>query len=134
VIGLVRVAPAGLAQPTDRRIWAQVAPTPELTTLAETLGRLQFGPDGCALDAERHIWAADEVGARRVRLAPGGDDGRTLLMCAAPDVGEASRSAAREAALLTATVDVPHAWLPQRPPAQGVTVLSESAPSLRPTL
>ena len=118
---------------TDRRIWAQVAPTPELTTLAETLGQLQFGPDGCALDAEGHIWAADEVGARCVRLAPGGaivdeiaapdgldvfacmlggDDGRTLLMCAAPDFGEESRSAAREAVLLTATVDVPHAGLP----------------------
>jgi sugar lactone lactonase YvrE len=118
---------------TDRRIWAQVAPTPELTTLAETLGQLQFGPDGCALDADGHIWAADEVGARCVRLAPGGkivdeiaapdgldffacmlggDDGRTLLMCAAPDFAEANRSAAREAVLLTATVDVPHAGLP----------------------
>jgi sugar lactone lactonase YvrE len=118
---------------TDRRIWAQIAPTPALTTLAETLGQLQFGPDGCALDAEGHIWAADEVGARCVRLAPGGeiveeiaapdgldvfacmlggDDGRTLLICAAPDFAEASRSAAREAVLLTATVDVPHAGLP----------------------
>ena len=118
---------------TDRRIWAQVAPTPELTTLAETLGQLQFGPDGCALDAEGHIWAADEVGARCVRLAPGGaivdeiaapdgldvfacmlggDDGRTLLMCAAPDFGEEARSAAHEAVLLTATVDVPRAGLP----------------------
>jgi sugar lactone lactonase YvrE len=118
---------------TDRRIWAQLAPTPELTTLAETLGQLQFGPDGCALDADGHIWAADEVGARCVRLAPGGkivdeiaapdgldffacmlggDDGRTLLMCAAPDFAEANRSAAREAVLLTATVDVPHAGLP----------------------
>jgi sugar lactone lactonase YvrE len=118
---------------TDRRIWAQVAPTPELTTLAETLGQLQFGPDGCALDAEGHIWAADEVGARCVRLAPGGeivdeiaapegldffacmlggDDGRTLLICAAPDFGEEARSAAHEAVLLTARVDVPHAGLP----------------------
>jgi sugar lactone lactonase YvrE len=118
---------------TDRRIWAQVAPTPELTTLAETLGQLRFGPDGCALDADGHIWAADEVGARCVRLAPGGeivdeiaahdgldffacmlggDDGRTLLICAAPDFGEEARSAAHEAVLLTATVDVPHAGLP----------------------
>jgi sugar lactone lactonase YvrE len=118
---------------TDRRIWAQVAPTPELTTLAETLGQLRFGPDGCPLDAEGHIWAADEVGARCVRLAPGGeivdeiaapeglhffactlggDDGRTLLICAALDFGEEARSAAHEAVLLTATVDVPHAGLP----------------------
>jgi sugar lactone lactonase YvrE len=118
---------------TDRRVWAQVAPTPKLTTLAETLGQLQFGPDGCTLDADGHIWAADEVGARCVRLAPGGrivdeipapdgldffacmlggDDGRTLLMCAAPDFGEEARSAAHEAILLAATVDVPRAGLP----------------------
>ena len=118
---------------TDRRVWAQVAPTPEITTFAETLSKLQFGPDGCGLDAEGHIWSADEVGARCVRLAPGGeivdeipapegldtfacmlggDDGRTLLICAAPDFAEANRSAAREAVLLTTTVDVPHAGLP----------------------
>jgi len=118
---------------TDRRIWAQVAETPEITTLAETLARLKFGPDGCALDADGHIWSADEVNARCVRLAPGGaivdeirapdglgcfacmlggDDGRTLLICAAPDFAEANRSAAREAVLLTTTVDVPHAGLP----------------------
>ena len=117
----------------DRRIWAQVAPTPPMTTLAETLGQLQFGPDGCGLDAEEHIWSADEVGARCARLAPGGEivyevampdglnvfacmlggeDGRTLLMCAAPDFHQEARSAAREAVLLTTTVDVPHAGLP----------------------
>jgi sugar lactone lactonase YvrE len=116
-----------------RRIWAQVAPAPELTTFAETLAKLRFGPDGCALDAEGHIWAADEVGARCVRLAPGGEivdeiaapeglncfacmlggeDGRTLLMCAAPGFDEAERATARDAVLLTATVDVPHAGLP----------------------
>jgi sugar lactone lactonase YvrE len=118
---------------TDRRIWAQVAPTPEMTTLEETLAQLRFGPDGCALDADGHIWAADEVNARCVRLAPGGEivdeitapdgldffacmlgggDGRTLLICAAPDFAEANRSAAREAVLFTTTVEVPHAGLP----------------------
>ncbi|HLI61449.1 MAG TPA: SMP-30/gluconolactonase/LRE family protein [Solirubrobacteraceae bacterium] len=117
----------------DRRVWAQLAPTPEVTTLAETLGNLQFGPDGCGLDAENHIWCADEVGARCVRIAPGGaiveeipapegldffacmlggEDGRTLLICAAPDFAEANRAAVREAVLLTSTVEVPHAGLP----------------------
>ena len=116
-----------------RRIWAQVAPTPEFTTFQETLGNLSFGPDGCALDAEGHIWSADEVGARCVRLAPGGEivdeipapegqnvfacmlggeDGRTLLMCCAPDFYEEARQAAHEAVLVTTTVDVPHAGLP----------------------
>jgi sugar lactone lactonase YvrE len=118
---------------SDRRVWAQVAPSPPITTLAETLGKLEFGPDGCGLDAENHIWCADEVNARCVRIAPGGEivaeirapdgldffacmlggpDGRTLLMCAAPDFAEDRRSAAREAVLLTTTVDVPHAGLP----------------------
>ena len=118
---------------TDRRVWAQVAPEPEIGTLAETLGRLRFGPDGCTLDAAGRIWAADEVGARCALVAEGGeivdeiaapeglnifacmlggDDGRTLLMCAAPDFAEHNRSAAREAVLLTTTVEVPHAGLP----------------------
>ncbi len=118
---------------SGRRVWAQVAPTPEFTTFQETLGNLRFGPDGCALDAEGNIWSADEVGARCVRLAPGGEivdeiaapdgqdvfacmlggvDGRTLLMCCAPDFDEGSRQAAREAVLVTTTVEVPHAGLP----------------------
>jgi hypothetical protein len=42
----------------------------------------------------------------------GGDDGRTLLICAAPDFNEEARTAAREAVLLTTRVDVPHAGLP----------------------
>jgi hypothetical protein len=42
----------------------------------------------------------------------GGDDGRTLLMCCAPDYFEHNRANAREAVLLTTTVDVPHAGLP----------------------
>jgi sugar lactone lactonase YvrE len=88
---------------------------------------------GCALDAEGHIWSADEVGARRVRLAPGGeivaemampagldvfacmlggDDGRMLLMCAAPDFDAQARAAAYEAVVVTTAVDVPHAGLP----------------------
>jgi sugar lactone lactonase YvrE len=117
----------------DRRVWAQVEEAPELGPLAETLPKLKFGPDGCALDAEGYIWAADEVGARCARVAEGGEivdeikapeglglfacmlggeDGRTLLMCCAPDFAEEARSRAREAVLLTTTVDVPHAGLP----------------------
>ena len=42
----------------------------------------------------------------------GGDDGRTLLICAAPDFLESNRTAAAEAVLLATTVDVPHAGLP----------------------
>ena len=42
----------------------------------------------------------------------GGEDGRTLLICAAPDFLEGNRAAARDAVLLTVTVDVPHAGYP----------------------
>jgi sugar lactone lactonase YvrE len=115
---------------SDRRVWAQLAPTPELAPLQEMLPQIAVGPDGCTLDAETHIWAADEAGARCIRIAPGGEiveeihtpeglgcfacalggeDGRTLLVCAAPDFLESTRREAREAVLLTVRVDVPHA-------------------------
>jgi sugar lactone lactonase YvrE len=103
---------------TDRRAWAEIE---------------GYAPDGCALDAEGHIWSADGVGSRAARIAPGGaivqevrppgslgvfacmlggDDGRTLLLCAAPDFLEHRRQDKREAVLFTTTVDVPHAGLP----------------------
>jgi sugar lactone lactonase YvrE len=125
------IAPDGSL--TDRRVWGQMAEAPELGPLAETLPKLKFGPDGCALDAEGHIWSADSVGARCCRLAPGGaivdeipapegmgifacmlggDDGRTLLLCVAPNFDEHERSATREAVLMTTHVTAPHAGLP----------------------
>jgi len=103
---------------TDRRVWADVD---------------GVGPDGCALDAEGTIWAADCFGHRLVRIAAdrgvvdeiavpddlsafacmlGGDDGRTLLACCAPGYDDSRRRAQRQAVLLTTTVDVPHAGLP----------------------
>jgi sugar lactone lactonase YvrE len=118
---------------SDRRVWAQVAPTPEMGPLEQTLPQLKFAPDGCTLDADGCIWAADAVGARCIKVAKGGDivdeirapeglgifacmlggeDGRTLLTCAAPDFLEANRAQAREAVLLTTVVDIPHAGLP----------------------
>jgi sugar lactone lactonase YvrE len=38
----------------------------------------------------------------------GGEDGRELLLCSAPDFLEANRKDVREAILFTTTVDVPH--------------------------
>jgi sugar lactone lactonase YvrE len=117
----------------DRRVWAQVQPTPEAGDTETMLGAVSFAPDGCALDAEGHIWAANALGGVLCRVAPGGEiveevgmpdglgvfacglggeDGRTLVACAAPDFDEAARSAAREAMLVAVTVDVPHAGLP----------------------
>jgi hypothetical protein len=42
----------------------------------------------------------------------GGDDGRTLLMCCAPDFYEHNRAPVREAVLVATEVDVPHAGRP----------------------
>jgi sugar lactone lactonase YvrE len=103
----------------DHRIWARPA--------------RPFSPDGCTLDAEGHVWVADAIGGRAARVAPGGaivdevrapdgleifacqlggDDGRALLLCAAPDFDAHARRDAREAVLVTTTVDVPHAGWP----------------------
>jgi sugar lactone lactonase YvrE len=118
---------------TNRRVWAQVEPSPAPGDIETMLSAVSFAPDGCALDAEGHVWAANALGAVLCRVAPGGEiveevaapeglgvfacglggeDGRTLIACAAPDFDEHKRAAAREAALVTTTVDVPHAGLP----------------------
>jgi sugar lactone lactonase YvrE len=101
-------------------------------TTEEVLGQLTVAPDGCALDAEGHVWAADAVGGRVVRVAQGGaivdevaapeglgvfacmlgGDDRTLLMCCAPDFYEHNRAPAREAVLVATEVGVPHAGRP----------------------
>src|SRR5918993_1214765 len=94
-------------------------------TWAATSG---VAPDGIALDLEGRIWVADGGGGPVLLVAEGGEvvdrvqqpdglgvyacmlggeDGRTLLMCAAPDYFEHNRARAREAVLLTTTVDVP---------------------------
>ncbi len=116
-----------------RRVWAQLAPTPELGTFAETLPKVTVAPDGCCLDEKGCIWAADAIGGRAIRIAKGGkiieeirppeglgifacmlggNDGKTLVLCCAPDFLEHNRIAAEEACLFQVTVDVPHAGLP----------------------
>ncbi len=117
----------------DSRAWAQVEPAPAPADAETMLAAISFAPDGCALDAEGHVWAANALGGTLCRVAPGGaiteeiampeglgafacglggDDGCTLIACAAPDFDEKARTAAREAVLLTTTVEVPHAGLP----------------------
>jgi sugar lactone lactonase YvrE len=118
---------------TNRRVWAQFGAVPSAVTTEEVTAQLAVAPDGCAIDAEGHIWAADAVGGRVVRVAPGGeivdevrapdglgvfacmlggDDGRTLLLCAAPDFYAHLRAPVREAVLLATDVDVPHGGRP----------------------
>jgi sugar lactone lactonase YvrE len=116
---------------TNRRVWASFGDLPTERDLQAALGQLVVGPDGCGLDAEGALWVADALGGRVLRVREGGeiveelpvgtgvfacmlggDDGRTLFLCAAPDFDRTARSAAREAQLLAARVEVPHAGLP----------------------
>jgi sugar lactone lactonase YvrE len=112
----------------NRRVWAQLQPTPPVGPLERMFAGATFAPDGLTLDAEHHVWAANAIGGFVGRASPagevvetiampdglgvfacmlGGEDGRTLLCCAAPDFAEENRKAAREAKLLTYEVDVP---------------------------
>jgi sugar lactone lactonase YvrE len=130
-ISAFTIGPGG--ELSDRRVWAQLQETPPLGPLGEMLASATFAPDGGALDAEGRVWAANALGGGVARVAEGGeileeiampegmgafacmlggDDGRTLLICSAPDFAEQARKAAREAVLYTTRVDVPHAGLP----------------------
>jgi sugar lactone lactonase YvrE len=89
-------------------------------------------PDGLTLDAEGAVWIADAGNNRAVRIAKGGeildevstapdgvfavalggDDGRTLFLCVAPNFDETERTATRLGRMLATEVDVPHAGRP----------------------
>jgi sugar lactone lactonase YvrE len=118
---------------TDRRVWASFGPVPEGTAVPDLIPQVVLGPDGCTLDAAGHVWVADGFNGRVARVAEGGeileevaapdgmgvfacalggDDGRTLLMCCAPDFLEHNRAPVREAVLVATEVDVPHAGRP----------------------
>ena len=118
---------------TNRRVWGEFGPVPVGDSVEELAAQVVAGPDGCTLDAEGHIWMADGFGSRVLRVVPGGtivdeiagpdglgvfacalggDDGRELLMCCAPDFFEHTRAPVREAVLVSTQVAVPHAGLP----------------------
>ena len=112
-----------------RRCWAQFGREPSWETV-HTLVDTDFAPDGCAMDAEGCVWVADAIGGRVVRLAEGGvardeikapagrgiyscalggPDGRTLVLCTAPDFDDVKRKASKDAVLFTVQVEVPAA-------------------------
>jgi sugar lactone lactonase YvrE len=108
----------------DRRVWAQIGKAPSWDSI-ESLFETDFGPDGIALDAQGHVWVADAFGGRTCRIAPGGKivdtikapnglglyacalggaDGKTMLLCTAPDHHAEHRKAKSEGALYTCRV------------------------------
>ena len=118
---------------TERRIWGQLAPAVAPGPVSELAAQLEIAPDGCALDADDNIWMADMTGGPVRRLAPngattdevpppgdliifacmlGGEDGRTLLMCAAPQSVRSHGAVGRYSCLVTTRVDTPRSGLP----------------------
>lgn len=115
----------------NRRSWAEFGPPPTDRELDKVLASVAVAPDGCGLDAEGALWIADARGGRALRVLEGGriertvepeggvfacmlggDEGRTLFICSAPDFFEEARKNAREGRLLAVDVEVPHGGLP----------------------
>lgn len=124
------IKPDGTLGP--RRDFASFGDLGDEPNVGLRLERAKIVPDGLALDAEGAVWFADTINHRAVRMAEGGeeldvidtapegifavalggDDGKTLFLCAAPDWDEGARKAAREGRMLAVRVSVPHAGTP----------------------
>jgi len=115
---------------SNRRAWAEFGDPGKL--LPDTVASGLPLPDGMALDAEGAIWIGDAAGpgAHRVTeggeivetvetgelsvyaVALGGEDRRTLYMCASPPLLRTNPAEQHLARLLSCRVDVPGAGLP----------------------
>jgi sugar lactone lactonase YvrE len=121
--------------PTNQRVWADFGASPETDDLEEHIeAAVEAGlvmPDGIVFDAEGALWAADPFNHRAVRVHNGGeitdtvnydkpvtaamlggDDGRTLYLCATPAIEGTAAMNASGSELVTKRVDVGHAGQP----------------------
>lgn len=117
----------------ERRTWAALSAEPDMTSFDTLMAGLDLILDGCTLDADGAIWAADPQNSRAIRVREGGeiveeipgpngqnvfacmlggDDGRTLLLCLAPGLVDNDRLGGLAATLVTVQVSVPHAGRP----------------------
>lgn len=116
----------------NRRAWAAFDDPVPSDDIETHVRRAAVTPDGMCADIDGSIWVADGVHNRVLHVRPGGevleelstgnlgvyacmlggDDGRTLFLCAAPSFHEHERKGAREGVLLTTRVEVPHGALP----------------------
>ena len=111
----------------NRRQWAEFPTTRPSLVPSEIIASDLLLPDGICLDAEGALWVADAGGSGLVRVAKGGEildrirvdemtvfacalggeDGRTLFICAAPPLFTTDYDTDRRACLLSVRVDVP---------------------------
>ncbi len=113
---------------TDRRVWASFGSPATATSLPEVVRQVSFWPDGIAPDATGAIWVANPFGHEVIRVleggqvtdrvstgqltayacALGGDDGRTLYICAAPpSLDETTRRTRRGGILIATRITTP---------------------------
>jgi len=106
-----------------RRTWARLAPPPSAPDVATIMSEVAFMPDGCALDADGHLWSCDSTHQRACLVAEGGEilaelaappgmqyfacalGPRELLLSAGPPFGS-DHAGTRDSVLLTVPVAV----------------------------